>query len=207
MILPQPVPLFPLPNVVLFPGMPMPLHVFEPRYRKMVEDSLAGHKVIGMTLLCPGWEPHYQGRPAIYPVGCAGKIEQSEALPDGKFNVLLRGLRRFRILEERDGEPYRLAQVEPLIDLPGDAASLPPLRKQLLAAIANAVDGPVALVLQDELPHDAFVNALGQSLQLSPVEKQSLLDCDTVEARYRRLLEILEFRSLEHTWGKGKTVH
>jgi Lon protease-like protein len=196
-----------LPNIVLFPGMPLPLHVFEPRYRKMLADALAGPKIIGMTLLKPGWEPHYQGAPAIYPIGCAGKIEQAEALPDGKSNILLRGLSRFRVIEELGGEPYRRAHVEPLPDLPGDESSLDSLRKQLLTAIANAVDGPVALVLQGELPHPSFVNALAQSLQLAPLEKQSLLDCDTVEARYRRLLEILEFLSLEHTWGKGKTVH
>mgnify|MGYP003414648485 CR=1 FL=1 len=68
------VPLFPLPNVVLFPGAPLPLHVFEPRYRKMVEDALGSHRSIGIVLLKPGYEQDYQGRPPIYPLGCSGAI-------------------------------------------------------------------------------------------------------------------------------------
>ena len=181
--LPPIIPLFPLPNVVLFPQMPLPLHVFEPRYRKMVEDTLAGHRTIGMTLLRPGWEPDYHGRPPVYPTGCAGVIEQSEPLADGRFNLLVRGTTRFRIVTEHEGEPYRLA------------------------AIGRAIDGPASLVLQEELPHDLFVNALCQSLTLAPVERQSLLDCDTVQGRYARLVEILDFLFLEQRYGKGRNPH
>jgi Lon protease-like protein len=187
--------------------MPMPLHVFEPRYRKMVEDALKGHQVIGMTLLQPGWEPDYLGRPPIYPVGCAGRIEQCEPIENGRYNILLRGICRFRVREEQDGEPYRMAAVEPLIEGAGDQASLEELRKQVMAALAKSTDGPTTLVLQDELPHELFVNALCQSLKLTPVERQSLLDCDTVVNRCTRLLEILDFLFLEHTYGKGRSVH
>ncbi len=119
----------------------------------------------------------------------------------------MRGVTRFRIVEEHDGEPYRLASIDPLGDEPGDPASLEELRRKLLAAIGRAADGPVALVLQTELPNDLFVNALCQSLNLAPIEKQSLLDCDSVVDRCARLLEILEFMSLEQTYGRGKTVH
>ncbi len=205
--LPDLLPLFPLPNIVLFPQMPLPLHVFEPRYRKMVGDVLDSHKTIGMSLLQPGWEPHYQGRPAIYPIGCAGLIEQSEPLDQGRYNILLRGVTRFRIVQEHDGEPYRLATINPPGDEPGDPASLEELRRKVLAAIGRAADGPMTLVLQAELPNDLFVNALCQSLNLAPVEKQSLLDCDSVADRCARLLEILEFMTLEQTYGRGKNVH
>jgi Lon protease-like protein len=206
--IPGVIPLFPLPNVVLFPQMPMPLHVFEPRYRKMVVDALDGQRTIGMTLLQPGWEPDYQGRPAVYPIGCAGTIEQSEPLENGRYNILLRGTSRFRIVEEHDGEPYRLARIEPLADVPGDEVSLEEMRKKVLAAIGRGSDGPASLVLQAELPHDVFVNALCQTLNLAPVERQSLLQCDTIAGRYARLLEILEFLYLEQTLGsRGKTVH
>src|SRR5262245_18673705 len=99
--------------------MPLPLHVFEPRYRKMVADALATHQTIGMTLLQPGWEKDYEGRPPVYPVGCAGTIERSEPLADGRYNILLRGRARFRVTGERTGEPYRLAEVESLADDPG----------------------------------------------------------------------------------------
>jgi len=206
--IPAVIPLFPLPNVVLFPQMPMPLHVFEPRYRKMVGDALETHRTIGMTLLQPGWEAEYQGRPSVYPIGCAGTIEQNEPLENGRYNILLRGTSRFRIVTEHDGEPYRLARVEVLDDVVGDEASLEDLRKKLLAAIGRGSDGPASLVLQAELPHDVFVNALCQTLNLAPVERQSLLHCDTIAGRYARLLEILEFLYLEQTLGsRGKTVH
>jgi Lon protease-like protein len=187
--------------------MPMPLHIFEPRYRKMVGDALDSHKMIGMTLLQPGWEADYRGRPSVYAVGCAGVIEQSEPLAEGRYNIILRGTVRFRIQEEHAGEPYRLAEVDALTDSLGDATSLEAMRRRVLAAIGKASDGPVSLVLQTELPHDLFVNALCQTLTLAPVERQSLLDCDTILARYGRLLEILDFLLLEQTYGRGKTIH
>jgi Lon protease-like protein len=205
--LPDVIPIFPLPNVVLFPQMPLPLHIFEPRYRKMVADALSSHHTIGMTLLQPGWEEDYEGRPPVYPVGCAGTIERSELLDDGRYNVLLRGQTRFRISSERTGEPYRLAEIRALADDAGDPAEVESMRSAVLAAIGRDSEGPVSLVLQAELPPDLFVNALAQSLDLAPVEKQSLLDCDTIAARYRRLLEILDFLHLERARGGGGIVH
>jgi uncharacterized protein len=205
--LPDVIPIFPLPNVVLFPRMPLPLHVFEPRYRKMVADALRSHQTIGMTLLQPGWEEDYEGRPPVYAVGCAGTIERSEPLTDGRYNILLRGETRFRVTGERAGEPYRLAVVEALPDAPGDPEEIESMRRAVLAAIGRSSEGPVSLVLQAELPSDLFVNALAQSLDLAPVEKQSLLDCDTIAARYGRLLEILDFLLLERSRGGGGTVH
>jgi Lon protease-like protein len=204
--LPGVIPLFPLPNVVLFPGVPVPLHIFEPRYRKMLADTLAGHHVLGMVLLRPGWEPNYYSRPPIYPIGCAGRIEQTQQLPEGRSNVILRGLSRFRVLAEQDGEPYRVASVVALEDQPGDPALLEAARRRVLSALARAADGPTRLVLQDGMPHDLFVNALSQALPLEPVERQSLLDCDSIPGRYDRLLEILEFRRLEQVGGT-KGVH
>jgi Lon protease-like protein len=187
--------------------MPLPLHVFEHRYRKMVADALATSRSIGMSLLKPGWEDDYEGRPAIYPIGCFGAIAQHERLEDGRFNVVLRAQSRFRVLEEHEGEPYRLATVETLSDEPGDEDALDRLRKQVLVTIARAADGPKNLVLQGELPHELLVNALSQSLGLRPVEKQSLLSCDTLEARYQRLLQILEFHILEGNASASDALH
>jgi Lon protease-like protein len=207
--IPPVLPLFPLPNAVLFPQMPLPLHVFEPRYRKMVVDVLGDHKTIGMTLLRPGWEAAYHGRPPVYSSGCAGLLEQCEALEDGRFNIVLKGISRFRIVEEHGGEPYRVASVEPLTDEPGDPSALEDARRRVVHAMARAADGPAVLVMQPELPHDVFVNALCQSLALTPVERQSLLDCNAILDRYLRLLEILDFKLLQETYGrKGRpTVH
>jgi hypothetical protein len=202
-LLPSVIPLFPLPNVVLFPKMPLPLNIFEPRYRKMVADLLEGRRVIGMTLLKPGWEADYQGRPPVFPAGCAGYIEQCQPQSDGRFQILLRGMTRFRIVEEHSGEPYRLATVVPLNDALGDAAALEAARRKVTAAIAQATDGPAILVTQAEITHDVFVNALCQSLALAPLERQSLLDCDSIADRYARLIEILEFKRLEQAHGQG----
>jgi Lon protease-like protein len=207
--LPGVLPLFPLPNVVLFPGMPLPLHVFEPRYRAMVEDASAGDRLIGMVLLKPGWESDYQGRPPVYGIGCAGRMEQCERLDDGRFDIVLRGVTRFSIVEEHGGRRYRLASVQAQDDALGDAARLEGMRRRVVAAIGRISDGPAVLVMQPELPHDLFVNALCQSLPLDPVERQSLLDCESVVGRCERLLEILEFKVLEETYGrKGEpSVH
>ena len=101
-MLPPTIPLFPLPNVVLFPNVFLPLHIFEQRYRAMVSDALAGDRIIGMVLLRPGWEQDYEGRPPIYPVGCAGLITHAERLSDGRFNIVLQGLEKFRVLDEDD---------------------------------------------------------------------------------------------------------
>jgi hypothetical protein len=189
--------------------MPLPLHVFEPRYRQMVRDVAEAEKTVGMLLLRPGWERDYAGRPPVFEVGCAGVLEQCEPLADGRFNILLRGVSRFRILEEHAGQPYRLASIEALADVTGDAAALEATRPQLMASIGRASDGPAVLVMQAELPHEAFVNALCQSLALTPVERQSLLDCDTVLERARRLIEVLQWKALEQVMGKGnaETIH
>src|SRR5437868_525427 len=115
-------PLFPLPNVVLFPGVFLPLHIFEQRYREMVADALESDRMIGMVLLRPGWERDYEGRPPIFPIGCSGVLTHNERLPDGRYNLVLRGIERFRIVEEDHTRSYRRAVVEPLREQTLDAA-------------------------------------------------------------------------------------
>ncbi len=111
------IPIFPLPDAVLFPHTVLPLHVFEPRYRQMVQDVLGGDRRIAMALLKPGWEREYYGRPPVYPIAGAGEIIQHEELPDGRFNILLRGTMRIAILAELPPDkPYRLVRARPLPD-------------------------------------------------------------------------------------------
>src|SRR5215207_9114354 len=93
-------PLFPLPNVVFFPRTRLPLHVFEPRYRQMVQDALDGDQRFGLILLKPGWEPEYFGAPPVHSTGTLATIEQAVPLDDGRFNIVVRGDARFRILDE-----------------------------------------------------------------------------------------------------------
>jgi Lon protease-like protein len=193
--------------VVLFPGMPLPLHVFEPRYRSMVADALSGPGLIGMVLLRPGWEADYFGRPEVYAVGCAGRIERCGKLDDGRFDIVLKGAGRFRIREEHGGKPYRLASVDEAPEAAGETGDLDAARGRLLEALGGASDQPALLMSRADLPHELFVNALCQSLGLTPVEQQSLLDRDTLSARYAGLLEILEFRLLERDCGGGGSLH
>jgi len=111
------IPIFPLPDVVLFPNTLLPLHVFEPRYRRMVEDALAGDGRIAMALLRSGWEREYYGRPPVHPVAGAGEIVRHERLADGRFNILLRGTMRIGIVAElREEAPYRVVRARPLPD-------------------------------------------------------------------------------------------
>ncbi len=121
-MLPPTIPLFPLPNVVLFPNVFLPLHIFEERYRDMVTDALVEDRIIGMVLLRPGWDKDYEGRPAIYPVGCAGLVTHAERLSDGRFNIVLQGLEKFRVLDEDDSRTYRVARVESIAEQPIDGA-------------------------------------------------------------------------------------
>src|SRR5262245_10930664 len=110
--------LFPLPNLVLFPQVIQPLHIFEPRYSEMTADALAGDRLIAMVLLAPGWEADYAGTPNLCPIGCLGRIVADQKLEDGRYNLLLRGLNRIRIEQELvTPKPYRLARVELLTDV------------------------------------------------------------------------------------------
>src|SRR5438132_10785233 len=128
--------LFPLPNVVLFPHMVLPLHIFEPRYRQMMSDALAGDQLIAMTLLQSGWESDYEGRPALHPVGCIGRILDHQRQPDGRFNLHLRGLSRIRIVEEIDSARlYRSARVELLQERAATADPDNKIRSSLLQVI------------------------------------------------------------------------
>ncbi|MDW8262898.1 MAG: LON peptidase substrate-binding domain-containing protein, partial [Phycisphaerales bacterium] len=125
------VPLFPLPQVVLFPRALLPLHVFEFRYRVMTADALAGARRIAMALLRPGWEKEYHGRPAIEPVVCVGRILSSEQLPDGKYNLLLQGTMRAAIDREYTDRPYRYASLSPIRETSVLEIDLGPEREQL----------------------------------------------------------------------------
>lgn len=134
------VPLFPLPNVVLFPGRRLPLHIFEPRYRTMAADALAGGRLIAMALLVPGWEKDYYGNPPVHEVVGVGRIVSSHKLPDGKYNLTLEGVARARIAAIERETPYRQARVA-LLPSTGDAAALSArvAERRALAELCRAV--------------------------------------------------------------------
>lgn len=107
---PETVRLFPLPNLVLFPHVVQPLHIFEPRYREMLMESLQADRLIAMATLAPGWEEAYEENPPISPHGCLGRIMLHEELTDGRHNILLAGLSRIEVLREMpSAKPFRVA--------------------------------------------------------------------------------------------------
>jgi Lon protease-like protein len=203
-------PLFPLPNVVLFPNVFLPLHIFEPRYREMVTDALEADRMIGMVLLRPGWEGDYEGRPAVYPIGCSGVITHHDRLDDGRFNIVLRGIERFRIVEEDSQRSYRRAIVEPLAECglsPDDRDILRDRRARLEALLSPAIgrletDPRTTAALSDE----DLVNALAQYLRLEPLEKQALLEQETLRSRAESLVELLEMKILMARTPGGSSV-
>src|SRR5262245_15586271 len=129
--------LFPLPNLVLFPHVAQPLHIFEPRYREMMADALAGDRLLAMALLRPGWEEDYLKQPPIHPVVCLGRVMQEEQLPDGRYHLLLHGLCRARVIEELPTDRlYRTARVDLLRDAEVECATADEkLRGELRGAV------------------------------------------------------------------------
>jgi len=201
-MLPPTVPLFPLPNVVLFPNVFLPLHIFEERYRQMVHEALAADRMIGMVLLKPGFEEEYDGTPPVYEVGCAGSITHVERLPDGRFNIVLKGSERFRIVGEDPPHGSVLYREAHVIGVPEqlderDRELLQRQRVELeqkLAPLFTAAHS--ASRLPEILSDQDLVNALAQYLALEPVEKQALLELAGPVQRARVLLELLEMKAL-----------
>jgi Lon protease-like protein len=193
-------PLFPLPNVVLFPNVFLPLHIFEPRYREMVADAVASDRMIGMVLLRPGWERDYEGRPPVYPVGCSGVLTHVERLPDGRYNLVLRGLERFRIIDEDHDRSYRRALIEPFPERRVDAEDRTVIRRQrakLESMLAPAVERAGAdSTMPSSMSDEDLINALAQYLDLEALEKQALLERPCLRTRAEALVELLEMKTM-----------
>ncbi len=197
MDLPAFIPIFPLPNVVLFPEVPLPLHIFEPRYCSMVRDALAGPKLIGMVLLRGDWQEDYHGAPETYRTGCVGRIVETTPLPEGKFNIVLAGVREFTIVSEQRERAYRQATVQWREPTPTDASLPPGLRARLVQMIERYVgrsgdDVARDLLGDSRLDDQTLVNFFAFWLDIAAIEKQCLLEAGGIE-RARRLLEVLEF--------------
>jgi Lon protease-like protein len=179
-------PLFPLPNLVFFPQTRLPLHIFEPRYRQMVADAVATDQRFGIVLLRPGWEVDYFGAPPIYTCGTLSQIEQAVPLDDGRFNILVRGEVRFRVVGEVSRDPYRMARVivqrEQERDITAAYAQrtwLAELSQQYLEHLPDQVSVPEI----ETVGLEALTNALIMSLNLDVQEKQKLLEIDDLISR------------------------
>ena len=201
---PDVIPIFPLPTVVLLPGEVLPLHIFEPRYLEMVRDSIASHHVIGIVEVIPGFENDLPGSPPVRDIGCVGFIASHEELPDGRFLLWLFGLERFRIEEVINANTqYRQARVlyEPTPESPKRLAEIRPLRQELRSLLPGLVDLDGAAREQFARhmvdASDSQLIALAcQILEIPSDRKQALLEAGSLSDRFLMIYEDL-YRHLD----------
>jgi uncharacterized protein len=205
-VIPNRLPVFPLPNVVFFPKTYLPLHVFEARYRRMVADVTIGGQCIAMALLKEGWEPDYYENPAVYPALCIGRIVSVQPLPDGRSNILLQGLERCEILEEHFEKPYREAtiRVTPMQSNQGLSTGVRRSLIEVLGRYLQAREDSAAWqgFFREEVSDEVLVNTLSTYLGCTPLEKQFLLEADGLHQRARRLNDVVQFMLHEHRGAK-----
>jgi hypothetical protein len=195
----RPVPVLPLPNVVLFPDVDLPLHIFELRYRTMVREALSGERWLAMATLKAGWEADYHGSPAFHELGCLGRFEDVEWLPNDCYNLRLRGVRRVRFGRVAREFPYRACEVEVLGEAPFDADD-PPVKMERAALLEvvrrllplGAAAWLVPPVTGDDAPFASLVNSLAQCSRLETAAKLELLSIESVVDRARQLQEHLK---------------
>jgi len=203
MYLPKIIPVFPLPDVVFFPKVYLPLHIFEPRYRQMVMDVKTGDQMIGMALLKEGWEENYDKNPAIFQLGCVGRVIKVESLEDGRFNIILYGLKKFNIKDEFFDRSYRQAAIEPLgsrSDAPATlSAELKECLIQLLMEYAALfkIGLQIKLLVQSCLSDEILIHTLSFALNFTPLEKQFLLEAEALDQQAHRLVDLIQFKILE----------
>ena len=194
------VPLFPLPDAVLFPQALLPLMIFEPRYRQMIADALAGDRLIAMALLEPGWESTYESKTApIRPTVCIGRIASSKLLPDGRYQIVLEGLSRGEVLDEdHSSEPYRIARVELCPEMPADLSNDQRRRRQreLLVGFQQIAAGcdfdrTFHDSLDADLPLGGLCDVIAYSLPLEPEVAQSILEEPDIAIRSLLVLDEL----------------
>jgi len=201
---PDVIPIFPLPTVVLLPGEVLPLHIFEPRYVEMVRDSIASHHVIGMVEVMPGFENDLAGSPPVREVGCVGFIASHEELPDGRYMLWLFGLERFRIEAELDAHSqYRQARVryEPTQESPKRLAEIRPLRQELRSLLPLLVDLDGAAREQfarhmDDASDSQLIALACQILEIPSDRKQAVLEAGSLSDRFLMIYEDL-YRHLD----------
>ena len=191
----QHLPIFPLPDLVLFPHTLLPLHIFEPRYRAMTTDCLARDRRLAIVGLKPGYEPDYHGRPPVHAVAGVGRIVQCERLASGRFNMILRGEGRVQITRELPTDTlYRIVEAEAMPDVGADRETVPPMvdlvRKtcrHILHAVKRATPEMEA-ALGEQVAPGVLCDQLASALIPVPETRQALLEEADVERRLRRLL-------------------
>jgi Lon protease-like protein len=205
--------LFPLPNLVLFPHVMQPLHIFEPRYRSMLEDALAGDRLITMALLSPGWERDYEGRPPLYPMACLGQITSHCRLVDGTYNLLLLGMKRVKLLDElaprcefREARVAICEDAHPPQETPRYRVLHRRLREALVRIVSHLPEVREQLdqLLDGDVPLGLLTDVLSFMVDIEMAKKYILLAETNV---YRRAEVLLEYFAQVVGRGVGSGVH
>ena len=196
---PEIVPIFPLPTVVFFPQTYLPLHIFEPRYREMIQEATTNGQCIGMALLKEGWEDHYEDAPPIYPIGCVGRIISSHKLSDGRYNIVLQGLHRCTYEEQPVTTTYRQARIIPHIRSRASMSLTSEVRRHLEKTAQEYLTTKKAnelceVIASSTLTDPILVHNLSAGLDLTPIEKQFLLESENLPQQARRLIDFIRFK-------------
>jgi uncharacterized protein len=182
--------IFPLSGALLLPGMELPLHIFEPRYRALIHDAMARDRRIGMI------QPRGSGfKPALFDMGCLGHISQIEALEDGRFNIVLKGLARFRVIRELDvATAFR--QIEADVEQAPEDEILSAVERAALEResrrFADALGYVVDWTAVSRLDDMSLVNGIAQIAPFDPAAKQTLLEADTLNERSERVIQLMQ---------------
>ena len=186
--------IFPLPGALLFPGLHLPLHIFEPRYRAMISDAMARDRRIGM--IQPRFDAGDEEKPALFRVGCIGKIAEVEAMDDGRYTIVLEGQSLFRVVRELDvATAFRQVEAEPIERRPDEAlasaerASLEIESRRFADAAGYAVDWDQVGRLDDE----TLVNGIAQIAPFDAAAKQALLEAPDLSTRTELIVQLMQF--------------
>ncbi len=180
-------PMFPLPRVFLFPRQPLPLHIFEPRYRQMIEDSLDGPGRLVLSTIRSGEEESPEHAPSVLPVAGLGEIARHDRLPDGRFMIILFGLGRVELEEVKSSQPYRMAKVTPLLETAPTEQVRLQLDERLRGAIRDRVDAD--LELPPVVPIEALIDLLCSRLEVEPTFMERIFSEPDVGRRGALVLE------------------
>jgi Lon protease-like protein len=192
-------PIFPLPQAVLFPGMILPLHVFEQRYRDLTRDVLAGHRVMAVPRLRPGHEEAYAGSPPIFETAGVGYVVADNELPDGRFNLVLRGVARVRIEEELAYDrAYRVVRARILSDEPTARPAVVSALQVQIVALCERLAGSLgeagqrlSELVRGSLSPSSCADMLGAALVADPDQRQALLEALDPADRLETVLAVL----------------
>ncbi len=210
-MIPTILPIFPLPNIVLFPHTFMPLHIFEPRYREMLKDIVSSHGTFVITQIKDASVSEGNSNSNYYPIGCMVRIVRADPLPDGCWNILVHGMALVDIKETLDGKLYRQAYTSPRIfqDEKGlTAEQRITLQNRFMDYVIqlNTEDdlkSEIQELLESGLKDEVLLNTIALSMRIDPVERQFLLEAQSVQDLYNRIYQLWDFVSNDRNTPEG----